>query len=146
MSKKLTPCLLYSKNAAQAAKYYVSVFKSARLLSADSFSASFRLEGMEFLALNGPAQKFTWNISFMIDCKDQKEVDYYWNKLKRGGKELPCGWVEDKYGMAWQVVPAILPKLFGAKDRKKADRAIAAMMMMKKLDIQKLKDAFDVRK
>lgn len=140
---KLTPCLLYTKNAAQAAKYYVSIFKNSKLLSQDFFSASFKIEGMEFLALNGPASRFTWNISFMIDCKNQKEVDYYWNKLKRGGKELPCGWVEDKYGMAWQVVPSIMPKLLGAKDRKKASRAIEAMMKMKKLDIAKLKRAFD---
>jgi predicted 3-demethylubiquinone-9 3-methyltransferase (glyoxalase superfamily) len=143
MPQKITPCLLYTKNAAQAAKYYVSIFKNSKLLSVDDFSASFKIEGMEFMALNGPASKFTWNISFMIPCKTQKEIDYYWNKLKRGGKELPCGWVEDKYGMAWQVYPSIISKLFGAKDRKKAGRAMAAMMDMKKMDIAKLKAAFD---
>ncbi|MEO5666475.1 MAG: VOC family protein, partial [Bdellovibrionota bacterium] len=94
-------------------------------------------------ALNGPASQFTWNVSFMIDCKDQAEVDYFWNRLKKGGKELPCGWVEDKYGMAWQVVPAAMMKFLGAKDRTKANRAIAAMMTMKKLVIADLKAAFD---
>ncbi|MBS1962042.1 MAG: VOC family protein [Bdellovibrionales bacterium] len=140
---KITPCLLYTKDAAKAARYYASIFKDSKIYSADSLMASFRIGGMDFLALNGPASKFTWNISFMIDCKDQKEVDHFWNKLKRGGKELRCGWVEDKFGMAWQVVPSAMPKFLGAKDRTKADRAFQAMLKMKKLDIAKLKAAFD---
>ena len=143
MAKKITPCLLYAKDAAKAAKYYTSIFKDGKILSSGDMFAVFRIGGQEFLALNGPAKKFTWAVSFMIDCKDQKEVDYFWNKLSKGGKTLPCGWLEDKYGMAWQVVPAILPKLFGARDREKANRAIQAMLKMKKLDIAKLRAAFD---
>jgi predicted 3-demethylubiquinone-9 3-methyltransferase (glyoxalase superfamily) len=143
MAKKITPCLLYTKDAAKAAKFYTSIFKDGKILSSDAVVSMFRIGGQEFMALNGPAQKFTLAVSFMIDCKDQKEVDYFWNKLSKDGKEIRCGWVQDKYGMAWQVVPSILPKLFGAKDRTKANRAIQAMMKMKKLDIAKLKAAFD---
>jgi predicted 3-demethylubiquinone-9 3-methyltransferase (glyoxalase superfamily) len=143
MPKKITPCLLYAKDAAKAAKYYTSIFKDGKILSSDEMHAMFRIGGQEFLALNGPARKFTWAVSFMIDCKDQKEIDHYWNKLSKGGKQLPCGWLEDKYGMAWQVVPSILSKLLGAKDRNKANRAIQAMLKMKKMDIAKLKAAFD---
>jgi predicted 3-demethylubiquinone-9 3-methyltransferase (glyoxalase superfamily) len=104
---------------------------------------TFRAGGVEFTALNGPASEFTWNISFMIPCKDQKEIDYYWNKLSKGGKQLPCGWLEDKYGMAWQVFPTIINKLFFSKDKKKSGRAIEAMMGMKKIEIAKLKAAYD---
>jgi len=143
MAKKITPCLLYTKDAAKAAKYYTSIFKDGKILSSDEMVTMFRIGGIEFMALNGPAQKFNWNVSFSIDCKDQKEVDYFWNKLKKGGKEIQCGWVTDKFGMSWQVVPAILPRLFGAKDRKKAGRAFQAMLKMKKLDVAKLKAAFD---
>ncbi len=143
MAKKITPCLLYTKDAAKAARHYTSIFKDGKILSSDEIVTMFRIGGQEFMALNGPARKFSWAVSFMIDCKDQKEVDYFWRKLSKGGKEIRCGWLEDKYGMAWQVVPAILPKLFGAKDRTKANRAIQAMMKMKKLDIAKLKAAFD---
>jgi predicted 3-demethylubiquinone-9 3-methyltransferase (glyoxalase superfamily) len=143
MATKISPCLLYTKNAAQAARYYASIFKDSKIYSSDSIATSFRIGGLDFLALNGPASKFTWNVSFMIDCKNQKEVDYYWNRLKIGGKELPCGWLQDKYGMAWQVVPSAMMKFLGAKDRTKANRAIEAMMKMKKLDISVLKAAFD---
>lgn len=143
MAKKITPCLLYAKNAAKAAKFYTSLFNDGKILCSDDMVTMFRIGGQEFMALNGPAQKFTWSVSFMIDCKDQKEVDHFWNKLSKGGKELPCGWLEDKYGMAWQVVPSMVAKLFSAKDRKKANRAFQAMLKMKKIDIAKLKAAFD---
>lgn len=143
MAKKITPCLLYAKDAARAAKYYTTIFKDGKILSRDEMHASFRIGGQEFVALNGPARKFTWAVSFMIDCKDQKEVDHYWSRLSKGGKELPCGWLQDKYGMAWQVVPSVIWKLFSARDRTKANRAIQAMLKMKKLDIAKLKAAFN---
>ena len=143
MSKKITPCLLYTKDAAKVAKFYTSIFKDGKILHSDPMATSFRIGGQEFLALNGPGKKFTWAVSFMIDCKDQKEVDHFWNKLSKGGKEIRCGWLEDKYGMAWQVVPSVMMKYLGASDRTKANRAIAAMMKMKKLDIAKLKAAFD---
>lgn len=142
-NKKITPCLLYTKDAAKAARYYASIFKDSKIYSSDAMATQFRIGGMDFVAINGPASKFTWNVSFMIQCKDQREVDYYWSRLSKGGKELPCGWLEDKYGMAWQVVPSIMMKFLTAKDRKKANRAIEAMMTMKKFDIAKLKAAFD---
>lgn len=143
MAIKITPCLLYTKDAAKAAKFYTSVFKDGKILSSDDMATIFRIGGLEFMALNGPADKFNWNVSFMIDCKDQKEVDYFWKKLTKGGKEVQCGWLEDKYGLAWQVVPSAMMKYLGAKDRTKANRAIQAMMKMKKLDLNQLKAAFD---
>src|SRR6478752_844985 len=143
MAKKLTPCLLYANDAAKAARYYTSIFKDGKILSSNEMLIRFRINGQEFIALNGPAEKFTWAVSFMIECKDQQEIDYYWNKLSQGGKKLPCGWLEDKFGMAWQVVPSIIPKLINAKDRKKANRAFQAMLKMRKLDIAKLKAAFE---
>lgn len=141
--QKITPCLLYTKDAAKAARFYMSIFKGSKIHHSDAMATTFRIGGVDFMALNGPASKFNWNVSFMIDCKDQKEVDYYWNRLKKGGKEVQCGWVEDKYGMAWQVVPSSMMKYLAADDRVKANRAIAAMLKMKKLDLAKLKKAFD---
>jgi predicted 3-demethylubiquinone-9 3-methyltransferase (glyoxalase superfamily) len=143
MAKKITPCLLYTQDAAKAAKYYLSIFKGGKILINNPILTKFRILGQEFVALNGPAEKFTLNVSFMIGCKDQKEIDYYWSKLSKDGKELPCGWLQDKYGMAWQVAPANFAKFMFAKDRKKADRAMQAMMTMKKIDIAKIKAAFD---
>lgn len=143
MAKKITPCLLYTKDAAKAAKYYASIFKDSKIYSSDNMATRFRIRGTDFIAINGPASDFNWNVSFMIECKDQKEIDYYWNKLKKGGKELPCGWLQDKYGMAWQVVPSVMLKYLQAKDKSKSKRAIDAMMEMKKFDIAKLKAAYE---
>lgn len=143
MAKKITPCLLYTSNADKAAKYYIGIFKDGKILNTNKMATSFHAGGTDFVAINGPASEFNWNVSFMINCKDQKEVDYYWNHLKKGGKELPCGWLQDKYGMAWQIIPTAMMKFLSAKDRVKAGRTIEAMMKMKKLDIAKLKSAFD---
>ena len=155
--KKITTFLWYDKEAEQAAKFYCSVFKKSKILKIAKYgdagpgpkgsvmTVQFQLDGVEFVALNaGPTFKFTEAISLMIACKDQKEVDYYWDKLLAGGgKESACGWLKDKYGLSWQVTPTILLEMTTHKDPKKAKRAMEAMMQMRKIDIRKLKEAVD---
>lgn len=143
VSQKITPCLLFDGRAQEAAEFYVSVFKKSKITHSNAFTTSFNLDGQDFVALNGPKSQFTWAVSFMVPCKTQKEIDYYWSKLRaNGGEEQPCGWVKDKFGLSWQVFPAFLPALFEDKDKEKAGRAMQAMMKMKKLDIAKLKKAY----
>ena len=142
MAQKIIPFLWFNGKAAQAAKFYTSIFKNSKIESIDPMSATFYLDGIEFIAFNGgPAYKFSPAMSLFVNCKTQKEVDYYWNKLSAGGKKVRCGWLVDKFGISWQVVPEILGDLLGDEDRVKASRAMAAMMKMKKLDIAKLKKA-----
>ncbi len=140
--RKITPCLLFDGRAHEAAKFYVSVFKKSKITFKGEHTTSFRIEGQDFVALNGPRVDFNWGVSFYVSCKDQKEINYYWNKLKAGGgEEQPCGWVKDKFGLSWQICPAILPKLISDKNKPKAERTMQAMMKMKKLDIAILKKA-----
>jgi predicted 3-demethylubiquinone-9 3-methyltransferase (glyoxalase superfamily) len=107
-------------------------------------TASFKLNGLEFTALNGgPLFKFNESVSFVIDCKTQDEVDHFWNKLSEGGETSQCGWLKDKFGLSWQVVPSILGELLGDKDPEKAGRVMQAMLQMTKLDIAKLQEAYD---
>jgi predicted 3-demethylubiquinone-9 3-methyltransferase (glyoxalase superfamily) len=107
-------------------------------------TVEFNLDGQEFIGLNGgPIFKFSEAVSFMISCKDQKEVDYFWDKLTDGGEESQCGWLKDKFGLSWQVVPDVLNKLLTDKDTKKAQRAMKAMLEMQKLDVKKLTQAFE---
>lgn len=142
--QKITPCLLFDGQAEEAAEFYVSIFKKSKITHPGPFSTSFRLEGHDFVALNGPKTKFNWGVSFYIACKTQKEIDFYWSKLlSGGGEEQPCGWVKDRYGLSWQVVPVSLLGMIENKDKQKAERAMQAMMKMKKLDIAKLKKAFN---
>ena len=154
--QKITTFLWYDKQAEEAAKFYCSIFKESKILGitrnleggggakGEVLTVQFRLGDQEYVALNGgPQFKFTEAISLMIHCKDQKEVDYYWEKLLAGGgKESACGWLKDKYGLSWQVTPTILLEMISDKDRKKAQRAFDAMLQMGKIDIQKLKDAY----
>jgi predicted 3-demethylubiquinone-9 3-methyltransferase (glyoxalase superfamily) len=141
--KKITIFLWYNGKAQQAAKLYTSIFKKSKntkILDSNPMSTTFTLEGREFVAFNGgPAFKFTEATSFFVSCKTQQEVDYYWKKLSAGGKIQRCGWLKDRFGVSWQIVPSILGDLIGDDDREKANRAIRAMMGMKKLDIAKLK-------
>ena len=107
--KKITPCLLFDGRAQEAAEFYVSIFKKSKITHKNPFATSFRIEGHDFVALNGPKTPFTWAVSFYVACKTQKEIDYYWSKLRAGGgKEQPCGWVKDKYGLSWQIAPTII--------------------------------------
>ena len=153
--QKITPFLWFDGNAEEAAKFYVSVFKKSKVLGITRFgdagpgpkgqvlTVKFRLDGQEFTGLNGgPQFKFTEAVSFAVECKTQQEVDRLWKRLtEKGGAPSQCGWLKDRFGLSWQIVPDILPKLLASKDRKKADRVMQAMMQMTKIDIAGLKRA-----
>jgi predicted 3-demethylubiquinone-9 3-methyltransferase (glyoxalase superfamily) len=140
---RVTPFLWFDNQAEEAAKFYCTVFKRSKIHSASPMSVTFELDGQRFYALNGgPHFKFTPAISFFINCKDQKEVDYYWNRLLKGGRPSQCGWLQDKYGLSWQVVPEVLGRCLEGKDREGAKRAMQAMMGMIKLNVKALKDAY----
>ena len=152
--QKITTCLWFDGQAEEAAKFYVSVFKNGRILETAYWGKTgpgkegsvltvlFEIEGQVFLALNGgPDYHFTPAISLSVDCKTQEEVDAYWEKLTASGKPVMCGWLEDKFGVSWQIVPDILPRSLADKDRAKADRVLKAMMGMVKLDIAAVEKA-----
>ena len=156
--QKFRPCLWYDGNAEEAANFYVSIFKNSRIKNVTYYSEEvsavagqkagsvmtvlFELEGQEFLALNGgPIFKFTEAISIMVDCKTQAEVDELWEKLSAGGAKSNCGWLKDKYGLSWQIVPTILSEYMSGKDPAEYRRVMVALMKMDKLDIAKLKQA-----
>lgn len=162
--KKITPMLWFNGQAEQAAEHYIAVFSKrrgsnrgeSRVLETSRYSEAgpgpagsvmvirFELEGQEFTALNGgPEFKFSEAVSFVIDCEDQQEVDYFWNALTQGGEEGPCGWLKDRFGLSWQVVPREMMQLFGAPEQEKAQRAVKAMLQMKKLDVAELRRAFN---
>ena len=153
--QKITPFLWFNKNAEEAVKFYTSVFKNSKKgkvarcgkggpgPEGSVLTAMFQIEGQEFLALNGgPTFKFNEAISFVVNCKTQKEIDYYWEKLSKGGKKVECGWLKDKFGVSWQVVPANLGELMRDKNAAKSSRVMQAIMKMKKLDIKTLEKAF----
>ncbi|MER8087255.1 VOC family protein [Streptomyces sp. NPDC094048] len=151
-----TTCLWFDGQAEEAAEYYLTVFKNSRLgrigryteagpgPAGSAMAVEFEINGQKFVGLNGGPQ-FTFNesISFQIHCADQDEVDYYWSSLTDGGEEGPCGWLKDRYGVSWQVVPEALIDLIGDRDAAKAARTTAAMMTMNKLDIAALRKAHD---
>ena len=148
--QKITPFLWFNGQAEEAADFYVSVFRNSKIVSlmgpkGKALSVTFQLEGQEFHALNGgPAHKFTPAISLFVSCETQAEVDELWGKLLAGGgREDQCGWLQDKFGLSWQIIPRILGELLGDKDREKANQAMQAMLQMKKIDIAKLKQAYD---
>lgn len=134
---KITPFLWFEKEAEVAANYYCSIFKNASVLSANPLVVSLELEGQRLLLLNGgPKFKLDEAFSLSISCDTQEEIDYYWEKLSEGGREDMCGWLRDKYGLSWQVVPSILPQLMNNPE--KTDRVIQAFLKMKKFDIETL--------
>lgn len=156
--QKITPFLWFNDNAEEAVKFYTSIFKNSKILKIARYgeegekvsgrpkgsvmTVAFQLEGQKFLALNGgPQFKFTEAVSFVVNCKTQAEVDRYWRKLSAGGKEVQCGWLKDKYGLSWQIVPTILAELLSDKDAAKSQRVMQAMLKMVKLDIKKLQQA-----
>src|SRR6266566_1929307 len=156
--QKITPFLWFNDKAEEAVKFYTSIFKNSKIgkiarydeagekvsgrPAGSVMTIEFQLEGQEFVALNGgPHFKFTEAISFVVNCETQEEVDYYWEKLSTGGKEVQCGWLKDKYGLSWQIVPTVLGELLSGKDNAKAQRVMQAMLKMVKLDIKKLKQA-----
>lgn len=153
--QKISPFLWYENNAEEAAKLYTSVFKNSRIKETARYGEAgpgpegtvmtvvFELDGHEFIALNGgPHFKFNEAVSFVVTCRDQEEVDHYWSKLSDGGQESMCGWLKDKYGLSWQIVPETLDKMLTDKDPEKANKTMQAMLQMKKLDVKKLEEAF----
>lgn len=156
-AKSITPCLWFDTEGEDAANYYCSVFKNSKINSIGRYgeeakhmgkepgsvlAVEFEIEGNKFVALNGgPQFKFDEAVSFQIYCETQAEVDYFWNTLTEGGSEGPCGWLKDKFGLSWQIVPTALPELLGDPDPEKAQRAMAAMLQMKKIDIAALEQA-----
>jgi predicted 3-demethylubiquinone-9 3-methyltransferase (glyoxalase superfamily) len=154
--QKITPFLWFDNNAEEAINFYVSIFKNSKILKVARYGdagpgpkgtimvATFQLEGQEFQALNGgPQYKFTPAISLYVNCESQQEVDELWRKLLEGGREDQCGWLQDKFGLSWQIIPSILPKLLGDKDPKKSASVMRAMLQMKKIDSKKLQQAYD---
>ena len=160
--QKITPFLWFDNQAEDAAHFYVSIFKNSRIGSVAHYdeevakaagrpkgsvmTVAFELDGQEFTALNGgPVFKFTEAISFVVNCDTQEEVDHFWEKLSAGGQEGPCGWLKDRFGVSWQVVPTVLVEMLQDKDREKSKRAMAVMLKMKKINIQALKKAYEGR-
>jgi len=141
--KKITPFLWFDGKAEEAAKFYTSIFKNSKIHSLSPMSATFQLDGQEFIALNGgPQFKFTEAVSFFVSCETQEEIDYFWEKLSAGGEESQCGWLKDKFGLSWQIVPPILGEMLNNDDDAKSKRVMQAMLQMVKLDIKKLKAAY----
>jgi predicted 3-demethylubiquinone-9 3-methyltransferase (glyoxalase superfamily) len=142
--QKIVPFLWFDGKAEEAAKFYVSIFKNSKVVSATPMSVTFELEGQPFYALNGgPQYKFTPAISLFVNCETQQEVDELWSKLSAGGSDEQCGWLKDKYGLSWQIIPKTLGRLLSDKNAKKANAAMQAMLKMKKIDIKALQQAFD---
>ncbi len=152
--QKITPFLWFDHQAEQAAEFYVSIFPNSKVVkvarygeagpgpAGTAMTVEFQLEGQTFAALNGgPHFKFSEAISFVVNCDSQEEVDTYWSQLSAGGTESQCGWLKDKFGLSWQIVPTVLPTLLGDRDPAKAQRAMKAMLTMAKIDIQALKRA-----
>ena len=146
MEIKITPFLWFDNRADEAAAFYHSIFNRNSVdlkPSPDAPAVPFDLAGQPFVAFNGnPGFAFTEAVSFLITCEDQQEVDYYWTKLTEGGLEQQCGWLKDKFGVSWQVIPTILPKYMLDKDRAKANSVLQAMLKMKKIDVAKLEQAY----
>ena len=143
--QKVTPFLWFDGKAGEAATFYTSIFKNSKIHSISPMSATFELDGQQFIALNGgPQFKFTEAVSFFVSCETQEEIDYLWEKLSAGGTEQQCGWLKDQFGLSWQIVPPILGEMLGDEDGVKSQRVMQAMLQMVKLDIKKLKDAYEV--
>ena len=141
--QKISPFLWFDGKAEEAAKFYTSIFKNSQIESISPMSATFQLDGVKFMALNGgPQFKFTEAISFFVSCETQTEIDYFWEKLSAGGKKSRCGWLEDKFGVSWQIVPPLLGELLYDDDEEKSQRVMEAMLKMKKIDIETLKQAY----
>jgi predicted 3-demethylubiquinone-9 3-methyltransferase (glyoxalase superfamily) len=162
ITQKITPFLWFDNQAEEAAKFYTSIFKNSKIENVTRYdeegskvsgrpkgsamTVPFQIEGQEFVALNGgPLFKFTEAISFVVNCETQKEVDSYWKKLSAGGEEVQCGWLKDKFGLSWQVVPTVLTEMLQDRDPQKAQRVMAAMLKMKKIEIADLKKAYDAK-
>jgi len=160
--QKITPCLWFDGNAEEAVNFYTSIFRNSKVGSITRYgeagaavsgrpkgtvmTVTFELGGQEFMALNGgPQFKFTEAISFMVHCETQEEADELWEKLSEGGEEGPCGWLKDKYGLSWQIVPTVLGEMMQDKDSKKVEKVMEALLRMNKIEIGGLKRAYEQR-
>lgn len=154
--QKITPFLWFDDNAEEAVNFYTTVFKNSKIHGISRYgegtpgqpgkvmTVSFQLNGQDFTALNGgPIFKFTEAISFDVSVETQEEVDYYWEKLTEGGEEVQCGWLKDKYGLSWQIIPTALGELMQGDDAERSNRVMQAMLKMKKIDISGLKEAYN---
>jgi len=159
IGQRITPFLWFDTQAEEAARFYVSVFDNSRIKYVSRYgkagrevhgkepgsvlTVAFELDGQSFVALNGgPQFQFNEAVSFQVSCETQAEIDYFWSRLSEGGKESACGWLKDKYGLSWQIVPSVLPQLLADADGAKSERTMAALMQMKKFDIAALHRAF----
>lgn len=156
--QKITPFLWFDNQAEAAVNFYTSIFKNSRILSVSRYgeagpgpqgsvmTAAFELAGQEFMALNGgPQFKFSEAISFVVNCETQEEVDEFWEKLSAGGQKIQCGWLKDKYGVSWQIVPTVLGELMQSGDAARSQRMMQALLQMTKIDIEGLKKAYEQR-
>ncbi len=154
--QKITPFLWFDNQAEEAMKFYTSIFKNSKVGTISLYgeegpgpkgtvmSGTFQLEGQEFMALNGgPIFTFSQAISFFVNCETQEEVDELWEKLSEGGEIQQCGWLKDKYGISWQIIPSVLSELLNNKDAEKSQRVMSSMLKMKKIDIARLKQAYE---
>jgi predicted 3-demethylubiquinone-9 3-methyltransferase (glyoxalase superfamily) len=156
---KITPFLWFDSNAEEAVNFYTSIFKNSRISNVARYdeegakvsgrqkgsvmTIAFQIEGQDFIALNGgPVFSFTPAISFVVNCQTQEDVDHYWTKLTDGGEEVQCGWLKDKYGVSWQIIPTALGRMLQDKDVEKSKRVMQTMLQMKKLEIKKLEQAY----
>jgi predicted 3-demethylubiquinone-9 3-methyltransferase (glyoxalase superfamily) len=160
ITQKITPFLWFDSQAEEAAKFYTSIFKNSKVSTTSRYdeegarasgrpkgsvmTVAFQLEGQDFVALNGgPEFKFTEAVSLVVNCENQNEVDYYWDKLTAGGQEVQCGWLKDKFGLSWQVTPVALIEMLHDRDPQKAKRVMSAMLKMKKIDVAELQRAYE---
>lgn len=156
MSKKITTFLTFKDQAEEAVKLYTSIFKNSRITSSSRYgdagpgakgslmAANFELDGQEFVALNGgPSFEFSQGFSLLVDCENQAEVDMYWEKLSEGGSKGPCGWLTDRFGVSWQVIPRVLSQMMSDPDPAKAGRVMKAMLQMSKIDVAQLEQAYE---
>ena len=146
---KVTPFLWFDNQAEEAMNFYASIFRNSKVISVNRregkvFTVTFELEGQRFMGLNaGPIFKFNEAVSFFVDCETQEEVDYFWEKLSAGGQKSRCGWLKDKFGLSWQIVPTALGRLMGGPDPRKSEAVMEALLRMDKLDIAALQRAHD---
>jgi predicted 3-demethylubiquinone-9 3-methyltransferase (glyoxalase superfamily) len=142
--QKITPFLWFDGKAEDAARFYTSIFTNSKIESITPMSATFQLDGLEFIALSGgPQFTFTEAISFFVRCETQEEIDYFWEELSAGGEKGRCGWLKDKFGVSWQIVPPVLGEMLNDEDDEKSQRVMQAMLQMEKLDIKTLKQAYE---
>ncbi|HEY2526526.1 MAG TPA: VOC family protein [Xanthobacteraceae bacterium] len=159
VKQKIAPCLWFNTEAEEAASFYTAVFENSRIKRISRYGnaghevhgkepgsvmvVEFEIEGQTFVALNGgPQFKFDEAVSFQVFCDSQDEIDYFWRRLSEGGKEGPCGWLKDKFGLSWQIVPSVIPQMMGDGDKTKADRVMNAVLQMKKFDLKALERAY----